>query len=409
MSEKFSRQSKKAKPVPTPTSFIHIFPAEALKLLSGGGKEFVQRVGVDVIRKVVLNILMGQNLRDSTEVLTRRRLAALNLATVELFMRGAVSSADFIEKLPQLAVEVLNQPRVSKEERWIAQWVLGLTSKSVQNVLRDDLKKVLSDYRDSYVEACQQIIEAQNEEQGRLSGVIRLEPPGQPPIEAKIDWLSLLYLLSTIGSQTLSIRGSDKSAYGKLFEKLVLGSLLHILGFRYVTSERQGDGIFWLSSRGEDRESDATLVYKLGQAARFDIGFIGRGNPEIILDKVSRYRREEEIAGVSSFVATIIIVDKIGKNSRVEQLAKNISGRIIQMSASYWPQAVAQELQRTVQFEHPLITMPTKDVQNYLEQKLQQVPLEEFIQMVKNEDLAEITIDGVEAVEQTGLPFNEQS
>ncbi len=48
--------------------------------------------------------------------------------------------------------------------------------------------------------------------------------------KAKLGWCLLAYLLNTIGAETLTIRGSAKSSYGKLFEKLVLGFLLHILG-----------------------------------------------------------------------------------------------------------------------------------------------------------------------------------
>lgn len=405
----------KAKPE---THFTKLMPPEALKLLSGGGKEFVERVGMDVVRDAVLNILIGRNLRDSTEVLTRRRLAALNLATVELFMRGAASSDDFIQNLPQLAVEALSEKAIPREERWLAQWVLGLTSKSVQNVLRDNLEKVLSDYRDMYIEACQQIITMQTEGRGQLSGTLRLdnirqnkegeEHNSQLPIEAKVDWLMMLYLLSMIGAQTLSIRGSEKSAYGKLFEKLILGSILSILGFKYVTSERPGEGIFWLSSRGEDRESDATLVYKLGIAARFDIGFIGRGNPEIMLDKVSRYRREEEIAGTSSYVATIIVVDKIGRASRIEKGAEKIAGRIVQMSASYWPQEIAKELYKTLQFDHPLRTMDQSDIEAYLKEKLKEIPLEEFVKIIKDADLDDLDgTEGTEPAEQVSLPLED--
>jgi len=72
-------------------------------------------------------------------------------------------------------------------------------------------------------------------------------------------------LLNTVGSQTLTIRGSDKSTNGKLFEKLVLGSLLSILGFTYETTQKIGERVFWLSSQSEKRESDATLIYKIGQ------------------------------------------------------------------------------------------------------------------------------------------------
>src|SRR5690606_14779641 len=103
-----------------------------------------------------------------------------------------------------------------------------------------------------------------------------------------INWLFMIYLLNTIGSQTLTIRGSDKSTYGKLFEKLVLGSLLHVMGFDFQKSGEleNPNRVFWLSSNDDDRESDATLLYEAGKGVRFDIGFIGRGNTEISLDKV---------------------------------------------------------------------------------------------------------------------------
>src|SRR3990172_192510 len=118
-------------------------------------------------------------------------------------------------------------------------------------------------------------------------------PKQSQNIETDISKYAMKSLIKTIGAQTLAIRGSEKSAYGKLFEKLVLGSLLHILGFKHIAPPPQEyEKVFWLSSRNEKRESDATLLYELGQGVRFDIGFIGRGNPEISLDKVTRFERE---------------------------------------------------------------------------------------------------------------------
>lgn len=140
--------------------------------------------------------------------------------------------------------------------------------------------------------------------------------------KTQINWLWLTYLLNTIGAQTLAVRGSEKSAYGKLFEKLVLGSLLHILGFKHVVPPQEYEKVFWLSSRAEKRESDATLLYELGKGVRFDIGFIGRGNPEISLDKVTRFEREISLGRSKFFMATIILVDRIGTNSRIERMAK---------------------------------------------------------------------------------------
>lgn len=161
---------------------------------------------------------------------------------------------------------------------------------------------------------------------------------GEKNTAISIDWLWLTYLLNAIGSQTLTIRGSEKSTFGKLFEKLVLGSLLSILGFRFVSHKRAGEKVFWLSSQDEKRESDAALLYEIGKGVRFDIGFIGRGNPEISLDKVTRFQQAEVIRGIPFYMATIIIVDRIGRDSRILEMARAVNGTIVQMSATYWPQ-----------------------------------------------------------------------
>lgn len=65
---------------------------DAIGLLTASGKNLIKRIGIDVIRGVVLDVLTGRNIRNSTEILTRRRIAALNLATVQLFMQDRKSS-----------------------------------------------------------------------------------------------------------------------------------------------------------------------------------------------------------------------------------------------------------------------------------------------------------------------------
>jgi hypothetical protein len=350
----------------------------ALELLSASGSDFVRQIGMDVVRGVVLDVLLGKNLRDSTEVLTRRRLAALNLATVDLFLRGSAASADFVDRLPHLATDILARTAVAKEERWLAQWTLGLTDKAFQNVLRDN-PDALAAYRDRYIETCRQTIANHTQECGELTGILQLDSG----IKAEVNWLLMTYLLNTVGAQTLSVRGSEKSAYGKLFEKLILGALLHILGFKHVSPEQPDEleRIFWLASRGERRESDATLLYEAGKGVRFDIGFIGRGNPEISLDKVTRFEREISLGRSLWYMATIIIVDRIGRNSRIEQLAKRVDGTIIQMSMACWPQLVAQELNRVLGFQHDLVSMSQTEVAPFLKQRLASVPLEDFVRL----------------------------
>lgn len=347
----------------------------ALKLLSASGSELVQQIGLDVVRGVVLDILRGRNLRDSTEVLTRRRIAALNLATLTLFLKGSSLSDDFIANLPILSQEILSRKRIDKAERWLAQWMLGLTDKAFQNVLRDE-PRALQEYRERYIHTCQEVIAAYTNEQGELRGQIQLSND----LKAQINWLWMTYLLNATGAQTLAIRGSEKSAYGKLFEKLVLGSLLNILGFKHILPPPQEfAGVFWLSSRGERRESDATLLYKPGKGVRFDIGFIGRGNPEISLDKVTRFEREISLGHSTYYMATIILVDRIGANSRIETLAQEVGGTIIQMSASYWPKQVAHVLHKSLGFKHSILAMDDRQVEVFLREQMSSVPLQDFI------------------------------
>jgi hypothetical protein len=94
---------------------------------------------------------------------------------------------------------------------------------------------------------------------------------------------------------------------------------------------------------------------------------------------VTRFEREISLGRSRWYLATIILVDRIGVNSRIERLAQAVKGTIIQMSVAYWPQQVAQELQRALGFEHELIAMDQTEIETYLKQRLSQTPLEDFI------------------------------
>lgn len=109
------------------------------------------------------------------------------------------------------------------------------------------------------------------------------------------------------------------------------------------------------------------------------IGFIGRGNPEISLDKVTRFEREIELGRSTWYMGTIIIVDRIGEGSRIKNLARRVDGDIVQMSLAYWPQDVAKVLNQRMGFDHPLVSMERPKIREYLRQEIQRVPLEEFL------------------------------
>lgn len=362
-----------------PNSLIELISAADLDLVSASGSRFVEQIGLDVVRGVVMDILTGKNLRDSTESLTRRRIAILNLAMIELFIKGSALSKDFAAQLPQSGAAILAKGRIPKNERILAQWVIGLTGKAFQNVLRDD-PDALAEYRDKYIQTCEEVIATREMQKGSLRGEVTFNGKQK----ARINWLWMTYLMSAVGAQTLSIRGSEKASYGKLFEKLVLGSLLHILGFKHIpTPPQEYEKVFWLSSRNEKRESDATLLYKLGQGVRFDIGFIGRGNPEISLDKVTRFEREISLGRSKFFMATIILVDRIGANSRIERMAQDVQGTIIQMSAGYWPRQVAQVLNQSIGFKHEILGTDDNATEKFLRKAMRKVPIEQFIGLSK--------------------------
>lgn len=200
-------------------------------------------------------------------------------------------------------------------------------------------------------------------------------------IDYLLQWPDLLRCMLALGAQTLTIRGSEKSMYGKLFEKFVLGSTLTILGFDYINRETpRHTNVFWLSERLDKRESDATALLKAGSGIRFDIGFIGRGNTEVSLDKVSRFEREMERNGFKSNTITIILIDTIGEKSRIEDMAKNIDGHIIQMSGTYWVHKLAETIKAAFPFyNNPLLHISKEQSLQYLKDRMSDIDLSKFL------------------------------
>ncbi|ECY2969541.1 restriction endonuclease, partial [Salmonella enterica subsp. enterica serovar Heidelberg] len=165
--------------------------------------------------------------------------------------------------------------------------------------------------------------------------------------------------------------------HGKYFEKLILGSLFTIMGFEYKEKIEEGLNAkcFTLSTRADDRESDATLVFN-GKAIRVDIGFIGRGNTEISLDKVSRFRRMDDIGGVMHNISTMVIVDVIGDRSRIVNMAEEIDGKVVAMSDPYWVAKVSSYISSKLNVDDLLEDKPQlKDIQSFISDALENVDL----------------------------------
>lgn len=115
---------------------------------------------------------------------------------------------------------------------------------------------------------------------------------------------------------------------------------------------------------------------------RVDIGFIGRGNTEISLDKVSRFRWMDAIGGVKHHVSTMVIVDVIGDGSRISNMAEEIDGKIEAMSNPYWVKNVATHVSEKLGVENVFDGCESlRDIQNKISQRLDLVDLEKYIQM----------------------------
>lgn len=367
--------AKKKKIESKEKSVSQFVPEIGKRLAKYSAIEMIERVGDEAIKEVVASVLCGGNIRSLTEGLTRKRLSLSNAALFFTYLQASKNIKDFSGKMSDIVSHELKHSKLSAEEKLYLEWMLGLTRKGIQNVLRGDeetTKEYLSDLEKSLVNSATQLTDTL----GDLSGTLNIGKD-----RFWVNWKSLLQIFTAIGTQTLALRGSEKSMYGKLFEKLILGSLLTILGFEYIeeSNTKKMKKVFWLSSRGDKRESDATLLYKPGVGIRFDIGFIGPGNTEISLDKVSRFEREMDFGRKKHFMSTIVIIDRIGARSRIAEMAKLIDGRIVQMSMSQWITEICEILRDTIGLKHPILKMTDEQSLEYVRKEVAKIDLRKFI------------------------------
>ncbi len=351
-------------------------PKLGKRLALYSAKEMIIRIGQSAINDVVTSVLCGGNIRNLTEELTKKRIAMSNAAMFYTYFKALSEIDNFAKDFYKLAQQDLQTNKIPKDDKLYLEWMLGLTGKSLQNVHRGgyDSEKYINELDILVSEASLEITKEIGDINIRITNKDTKEP-------ISASWSSLLHIFLAVGTQTLALRGSEKSMYGKLFEKLILGSALTILGFEFVdkSDTTKMNKIFWLSERADKRESDATLLLKPGTGVRFDIGFIGSGNSEISLDKVSRFERAMERGNTKHFMTTIILIDSIGANSRISTMAHEIDGHIIQMSMSYWIKELAVILNKSIGFEHELINLSNEQSIKYIQDKMVDLDIKEFV------------------------------
>ncbi|MEB8123851.1 MULTISPECIES: CfrBI family restriction endonuclease [Staphylococcus] len=317
------------------------YEKKARSLIKGGAKTLVNQLGDRSFESIVTSVLKGENVRDVTELITRAKLVVSNAAMLELFFSiGKYIDEDIPEYFEYLKKNIAISG-VNSENMLISLWTLGLSKKSLDNIVRG--KRNLNDYVDNISEVFDDSVENLESTFGKLAGEITLNNKNM-----KIDWYKLTLLFTAIGSQTLTIRGSDKSTNGKFFEKLILGSSLSLMGFKFLESEEDykdtEEKAFILSSTDKDeRETDATIMYN-NKIVTVDIGFIGGGNPEITADKLTRFRSEKVISGIKNEMVPLVIVDTITNQSIIKALAKKLKGEVLEMRDKTWIAKMAQFL-----------------------------------------------------------------
>lgn len=337
--------------------------------------DLINSIGIDGMKDILRGVFEGQNVRDVTEFITQRRLLSSYAAMTNLFVNELSELAD----TPNNYAEAVKMNLIASKtsERILSLWLLGLTKKGLDNIVRTEDN--ITDYTKSFASSLIETSRDMSKKFGELTGEISM---GNRTFS--LTWQSLLLFCQVIGSQTLSIRGSSKSMNGKLFEKLLLGSLLSMMGFSYLPKPPEkiieGKKLFWLSNMDEnERETDATLCYNK-TAISIDIGFIGKGNPEISLDKVTRFNRYKQIAGLGHEMKTIIIVDTVSKNSDLINKAKRVDGIVLQMSHTDWTIEFAKSICAIFEIKHPLAEISTQSLDGYIRESLKNIDISAFVQ-----------------------------
>ena len=228
------------------------------------------------IKQIVTALFTGYNYRLYTEGQTRTQLLQAYSEILEVYERIQKVSDDdeaWIENVYQ---------EIEEGDRDLAQWLLGLTHKTAQNL---GVKKT---DRLGYLREV-------------LAHVKRFtdENPQLPQNTA--------LLMLWAGASTLTVRGSRKSTAGKTLEQAFVRAGLTLLGLQ---EERD----FWLNMQRDEevgREIDVEILSNRGRI-KMEIGLIAKGNQEVIEDKINR-------VGAGG----IVIFDQLGPRSNAWETARN--------------------------------------------------------------------------------------
>jgi hypothetical protein len=269
---------------------------------------------------MIIECLTGRNPRIHTENWAQSRVFhGVFTGIQEMYANGVKNDSNFIVDAPQVAASYLKnhyerKDRLEENDVKLCQWICNLTNKGWDNILQANSENLVS---------------------------------WGNTVKESVEWvqygdLETNLVNMAIYNASLAKKGGLKSAMGNLFEPLLLFTALRACGIKFVEEE------FYSSSKGpcfvldvnEGRQSDAQIKTTLTHPSKIDIdiGFIGKGNPEIIADKTQRFGNLLG-GGKKPLDGTIIIVSAVPETDGAQLVVRQatiLGAKVVTMSGSNW-------------------------------------------------------------------------
>ena len=276
------------------------------------------------IRQATSKILTGMNFRLFYEGVTRRKLIKTYRELAELARQHPHDDEEWKQSIRTMLREG------TPEERNLRHWLLGLTKKTA-----DNLGVKTEDYPTVFDQMIADIEEYPSDIKTRDTA-----------------------LLLWAGAATLTIRGSQKAKIGIVLEKSITRAALTIIG---LSEDHEQFRLDIEADEEVSRQTDAEIQTPRG-FMRMEIGLIGKGNPEVIGDKVGRMDRND-----------VILFDTLSATSTMWDTAEQRGVKLIQLRNNNPVEELRQHLNSlrvSVQSE----PMPLEEV----EKRVMEMPLQVF-------------------------------
>ena len=310
--------------------FYELFPINRKHLLGKiTGNSIISEMSENQFRSMIIGCLTGENPRFQTENWAQSKIFhGVFTGLIEMFDSGKRQDDSFIINSPIKAASYLLDHRINKEKKLIpddktlCQWIVNLTDKGFDNILQGNPDNLI-DWAHSVKKSVQDV--------------------NYGNVEQNIKNIALY-------NASLAKKGGLKSAMGNLFEPLLLFTGMSSCGLKYTSRDLTNslsEPSFTLNVT-EGRQSDARVFTCLTtpKVIDIDIGFIGKGNPEIIADKTQRFGNI--VGGEKPLKHTIIIVSAIPKTEGAQLVVRQatlLGAKVITMSGNNWVYELSKSLQ----------------------------------------------------------------